>query len=152
MDLYFQRVSHAALHDVAIDWGGLDVEEVYPQRLPDLFVGRPLIVTGRLNNDVPATVQLSGLAGGETVAIDVAADVQRSEQHPALAAIWARMKIKDLATELAADGDPTGELAEIIRTTALTYIKARPGRPGILSAVHGAAVETARWRVPPRSL
>jgi len=33
--------------DVQIDWGALDVREVYPQSVPDLFVGRPVILTGR---------------------------------------------------------------------------------------------------------
>ena len=33
--------------DVSIDWGGLEVTDVYPRRVPDLFAGRPLVVHGR---------------------------------------------------------------------------------------------------------
>src|SRR6185436_4808637 len=41
MAQYFERVSHPALTNIEIDWGGLRVEQVLPRELPDLFVGRP---------------------------------------------------------------------------------------------------------------
>ena len=48
MNDFFDRISHPALADVSIDWGDMQVNAVYPTRLPDLFVGRPVIVTGPL--------------------------------------------------------------------------------------------------------
>ena len=66
VDHFFERISHPALTDLPIDWGGLEVSEVYPARLPDLFVGRPVVITGRFAGDAPATVRVSGRAGGAT--------------------------------------------------------------------------------------
>jgi Ca-activated chloride channel family protein len=40
MEDFFERISHPALTDVRIDWGGLRVAETFPGQLPDLFVGR----------------------------------------------------------------------------------------------------------------
>src|SRR5258706_11399907 len=41
----YQGLRSPLLTDVSIDWGGLPVTDVYPQRLPDLFSGKPLVVT-----------------------------------------------------------------------------------------------------------
>ena len=49
MDRYFDRISHPALTDLAIDFGDARVSEVYPATLPDLFVGRPVVVTGKFS-------------------------------------------------------------------------------------------------------
>ena len=35
------------LTDISIDWGGLPVKDTYPQRIPDLFSGKPLVIIGR---------------------------------------------------------------------------------------------------------
>src|SRR5205814_1473158 len=70
---YFQRISHPALTDVTIDWGGMQVSEVYPAKLPDLFVGRPVVITGRYGgNGGEAGVRVGGKVGGgerESIAI-----------------------------------------------------------------------------------
>ena len=51
MGAFFARVSRAALTDVEIDWGGMAVSDTYPGRLPDLFVGRPLVVAGKFRGE-----------------------------------------------------------------------------------------------------
>jgi Ca-activated chloride channel homolog len=38
MGKFFERISHPAMSDVKIDWGDLDVRDVYPRRLPDLLL------------------------------------------------------------------------------------------------------------------
>ena len=52
MGFYFERISRPALADVEIDWNGLAATDVYPARLPDLFAGRPIIVTGKFRGAV----------------------------------------------------------------------------------------------------
>ena len=44
---YFDRISHPALANVKVSFGNMKVSEVYPQRIPELFVGRPIIITGK---------------------------------------------------------------------------------------------------------
>src|SRR5262249_23135582 len=46
----YDRLHAPLMTDVSIDWNGMPVTDVYPQRLPDLFSGKPLIVTGRYSS------------------------------------------------------------------------------------------------------
>jgi Ca-activated chloride channel family protein len=135
VDQFYERVSHPALTDVTIDWGGLRVSEVYPARVPDLFVGRPVVVTGRYEGTGPATVRISGRAGGRTHAIAVPVDGSADAQRPALASVWARMKIADLEDRgTVADA---GEVAPEITQVALAH--------GLISTYTAfVAVDTSR--------
>ncbi|GMU82992.1 MAG: hypothetical protein AMXMBFR47_28630 [Planctomycetota bacterium] len=120
MDAYFARVSRAAMADVQIDWGGLAVSDVYPERLPDLFVGRPIIVTGRFTAAQPTTIRLTGTAGGAPVTVAVPFDPSdQATTHAGLPAVWARQKI----TECAFRGmtEPGGDWPAAIRNIALEY-------------------------------
>ena len=117
-----KRASHAALTDVHIEWGSLQVSDVYPKRLGDLYVGRPVIVTGRFRGDERANVRVFGRLADRQVQFDIPVDLDDpSANHPALAAVWARKKIADLTNQSMIVADPHGELAATIEQTALDY-------------------------------
>ena len=42
---FYERIDAPVLTDVAIDWGGLPVADVYPKLIPDLFSDKPVVVT-----------------------------------------------------------------------------------------------------------
>src|SRR5205085_4646701 len=42
---FYERVRNPLLTDISIDWGGLSVADIYPQRIPDLFSSKPVIVS-----------------------------------------------------------------------------------------------------------
>ena len=115
---FFRRVSHPALSDIEIEWGGMRVANVYPSRLPDLFVGRPVVITGQYFG-VPGTPIIRGLAGEESVEFALPRDAG-NERHAFLPKIWARLRIADFA-DRQAQGDAYGDLARAIRSTALKY-------------------------------
>ncbi len=54
MDDFFERISHPAMTDLAIDFAGAEVDGVYPRRPADLYAGRPVIITGRYQGSLPA--------------------------------------------------------------------------------------------------
>src|SRR5690606_13374586 len=116
------RISHPALIDVEIDWGDMRVAELYPSRVPDLFVGRPAFLTGRFSGE-PGSPQVRGHAGGAAVGFELAYAASRpgaSFDLDFLPQLWARLKIADLA-DRAVSGDPGNDLAGAIRSTALAY-------------------------------
>ena len=142
MDAFLKRVRRAALTDIEIDWGGLSVSDVYPGgatgRLPDLFVGRPVIISGRFDPARaagPRTIRLRGNAGqGGLSSIRFAAagepgptefelpipvDITANATRPALASVWARHKIADLTDRATYEG--ATELPGEIRQIALEY-------------------------------
>jgi Ca-activated chloride channel family protein len=70
---YLARISHPALTNHSIDWGGARDGEVFPRRVPDLFVGRPVILAGRFAGAPPTSLRVRGTVRGETQEIDVPA-------------------------------------------------------------------------------
>jgi Ca-activated chloride channel family protein len=120
MEDFFERISHPALTDVRIDWGGLRVAEVFPGQLPDLFVGRPLVVTGRFRGDATTPIRLSGNAGGEQMQFKVPVTATGTTgTNGGLASIWARMKIAELAEQSVYKPNPNW--AGQIKKVALDY-------------------------------
>jgi Ca-activated chloride channel family protein len=120
VDLFYERISHPALADVEIDWGDMQVTDVYPHRIPDLFVGRPVILTGRFKGRGNTTISVTGKVGDlrQEIAIPVNLDDSTST-HSGIACVWARKKIETLATQATHDTSP--ELPGQIKQVALEY-------------------------------
>ena len=116
---FFARVSHPALTDIEFDWGAMSVADVYPSRIPDLFVGRPLVVTGKFLGKAQ-DVTVSGYSAQQRQSVLVSYD-ETTESDQAISKIWARLKIADLKDQGAWQADPQNELANAIRSTALEY-------------------------------
>ncbi|MBB6429481.1 VIT domain-containing protein [Algisphaera agarilytica] len=120
MDTYFDRVSRPALTDVAIHFGNAEVSDVYPATLPDLFVGRPVVVTGKYTGTLDH-VRVGGFAGGEKRVATIAPPDDNAT-HPALAQVWARQRIADLSDQMTFAGVRLQkELATEILDTALSH-------------------------------
>jgi len=120
IDSFYERISHPALRDVTIDWGGLGVSEIYPSQLPDLFVGRPVILTGKFKGYSDTTIRISGKVGNVDEEIAVNVDLNNSEAtHPGIACVWARKQIETLANRATYDSNP--QLPGQIKHVALEY-------------------------------
>jgi Ca-activated chloride channel family protein len=89
----FDKLEHVALRDIQLSWP--DAFEVYPERLPDLYRGEPVIVAARMPGPLIDKVSLtaSGTVGpyGWSQQIDVAPG-----NSAGVASIWARRKIDSL--------------------------------------------------------
>jgi Ca-activated chloride channel family protein len=120
VDLFYERIRHPALTDISIDWGGMEVSDLYPKTIPDLFVGRPVIVTGRFRGHGNTTVRVRGRCAGEPqeMKLKVAMD-SREARHAGISRIWARARIADLSDAMATRGPAS--LKDEIRDTALAY-------------------------------
>jgi len=99
-DRFYERVRSPLLTDLYVDWDGLPVADVYPQRLPDLFSGQPVIITGRYTQPASGTVRLKGTRAGGRFSREI--PVTFSAGTPpfgALAGFWARRRIDDLMSQ-----------------------------------------------------
>jgi Ca-activated chloride channel family protein len=120
MDDFFACISHPALTDARIDWGGMQPAEINPPRMPDLFTGRPVMLTGRFSGHGETTLRITGRAGGQRVEMQLPANLSSEEPaSKALPAIWARGKIAGLAERMTYEQN--AELPMAIRQVALDY-------------------------------
>ena len=109
------------LTDISIDWGGLDVSEVAPQNIPDLFDGGSIRVLARYEGGGPTGIKINGLVQGRkaqmplSVVLPTDADpAGNTHQGVAIPLTWARTKIADLDRSMAVQaGDPKDLEAQI---------------------------------------
>jgi Ca-activated chloride channel family protein len=120
VDLFYERISHPALTDIDIDWGSMQVTDVYPNRIRDLFVGRPVIITGRFKGNRKTTIHVSGKVGDLTQEIAIPVNLgDFTATHPGIACVWARKRIETLANQ--ATYDNNSEIPLQIKQVALDY-------------------------------
>jgi Ca-activated chloride channel family protein len=120
MSRFNQRISHPAMTDLSIDWGEMNVTDVYPQHVPDLIVGRPVTITGRFEGR-PSVVKVNGRVCMEPASFAVSLDDEATSHHAGIAAVWARMKIKDLMTHAAQAPEEAQHIQQLVTQTALDY-------------------------------
>jgi Ca-activated chloride channel homolog len=103
----------------------LDVTEVFPKRLPDLFSAKPLVLTGRFLTPGKGTIRLRGKVAGRSVVRNIAVDLPGfAPEHDVLSTLWARTKIADLMARDYAGGQqgmPRPQVQEAITQLGLEY-------------------------------
>lgn len=91
------RLGEPALAGVAIDWGGVPVEDVAPAELPDLYPGQALLLVGRYRGGRETEVTVSGWApGGRFERRLPVAFPDWEAANAVLASVWARRRIGSL--------------------------------------------------------
>ena len=122
---FHDRIARPLLTDVSIDWGGLDVSDQVPAAVPDLFLGQPLVVSGRYRRAGAAVVTVRARQAGQPVAFRLPVSLpERDESRPAVASVWARARIAELTRRQlhVHEGDSEdGALREQITAVALEH-------------------------------
>ncbi len=96
IDQVQRRIGTPVLTALAVKAEGMsiDVDSLVPARLPDLFAGTPVVILGRYVGRGEGTLTLAGRsADGQGWSVQVSA---KEQAHPALAALWARQRLRDL--------------------------------------------------------
>jgi Ca-activated chloride channel homolog len=97
---FHERVRNPLLTDISIDWGGLPVTDVYPQRIPDLFGAKPVVLSGRYTAGARGSIRLRGKMAGREFVREIPVDLPEAQlQHDVLATLWARARIGDLMSK-----------------------------------------------------
>ncbi|MBI3471358.1 MAG: VWA domain-containing protein [Candidatus Solibacter usitatus] len=122
---FYERVRSPLLTDITVEWNGLPVAEVYPQRIPDLFSAKPVILHGRYSGAAKGVIRLTGKSAGRAVTREIPVTLPDAEpRHDTLAALWARKKIDDLMSQDwtgLQSGRPKGDLKEQITQLGLDF-------------------------------
>ncbi len=100
------RIDRAVLTDVTIDWGDLPVTGVTPARVPDLFVGEPLILSGSYGRATAGQVVVRARRAGRPVELRLPVSLPAAADRPAVATVGARRRIAELSRALVRRADP----------------------------------------------
>jgi Ca-activated chloride channel family protein len=96
MTRLFESIDSPVLTDVNLTFEGVETAEVYPERLSDLFVGKPLLIFGRITKGRVGKVHLTAREGNGFYEADIAFDVSTATFHPGITTLWARQKVEEL--------------------------------------------------------
>ena len=122
---FHERIRNPLLTDISVDWGGLQVADVYPKRIGDLFGAKPVILTGRYKGDGKGTIRLIGHQAGREVVREIPIDLSGDQsQNSVLSTLWARQRVDDLMAQDYAgiqNGSAKPEVKETITQLGLEY-------------------------------
>jgi Ca-activated chloride channel family protein len=123
MAALFDQLAHPAAVNLAVSWP-LAVE-AWPERVPDLYQGQPLLVAVNLGKTSPqGDVVISGEINGQVwrkrLQLTHGADPEIQSRHRGVASLWARQKIVGLLDQKVAGRDEAAVRADVL-TVALQH-------------------------------
>ena len=142
---FYDKIDQPVLTGVEIDFGDLEVSEVYPKPLPDLFRGDDLLLFGRFKNPGRHTVVVRGNYAGKQAAfeysLDFPADV--GPRNDFLPRTWAARKVGFLLETIRLSGEKK-ELVDEVVTVSKRY--------GVLTPYTSYLIIEDERRHPPRTV
>ncbi len=113
---FYSKIAIPVLTDLALDFGRIEVTEMYPRPLPDMFRGSQLVVLGRYGGNGMTSVELKGRSGhpNRTFIFEgrFPAESGRNDFIPRL---WASRKIGYLIDEIRLHGESKELVDEVVR-------------------------------------
>lgn len=111
MGALFAQLEAPMLRDLEVHWDD-PAAEVWPARIPDLYLGEPLVVTARRGTGA-GTASVSGQRGGELWqdSFPAAAEIRGAGIHK----LWAQRKITSLLDSLRLQSGAGGNVEEVRR-------------------------------------
>lgn len=111
----FDKVANPVLADLSLDLAAFGAYDVYPKKLPDLFKGTQLVVTGRYRTPKDGTVVLSGSMNGKKQVYEYRADAAKeAKAYEFVPRLWAIRKVGYLLDEIRLHGEKPELKDEIV--------------------------------------
>jgi len=94
---FHDKLSSPVLTDVAVKFNGLEVADINPKILNDVWAERPLYITGKYTKAGKGSVTLSGIRGGHPYEQKMEVDLPAANaSNPSLPSVWARSEVNEL--------------------------------------------------------
>ncbi|HEX8464734.1 MAG TPA: hypothetical protein VF627_08970, partial [Abditibacterium sp.] len=115
----YEKIAFPVLSDAKIEFGELNVYDVYPPRLPDLFRGSQATVFGRFRGSGSGKIALSGQQGGQSLRFG---GTIANAPAPEMPRLWATRKVGFLIDDARRAGRPVaGEVRDEIVKLSRKY-------------------------------
>lgn len=118
---FFDKISRPAMVNPRLEIPGVDVTEVFPPDLPDMFYGTDLSVFGRYRKPGPTTITLTGIVAGEQKSYQFhKVFAPEEENNGFVEKLWATRKVAWLLDQVRMSGE-SDELKTEITSLAKKY-------------------------------
>jgi len=118
---FYAKIAHPLLTDVEVEFDGIQVADVYPESLPDLFQGSSLMLTGRYQAEGDtASVRVRGWAGNEQREYVYHFDLSENIDRDFVPRLWATRRVGALLDQVRVEGE-SQTLVDEIRELGLSY-------------------------------
>ncbi|MBZ5500308.1 MAG: marine proteobacterial sortase target protein [Acidobacteriia bacterium] len=122
MTRLLEIIESPVLTDITLNFAGVDVADVYPERPPDLFLHQPLLIFGRISKGRAGIVHLSARVGNEPYETTIPFDASEATFHPGITTLWARQRVEELMDEWRhTDGERREEIRAGVISHAIRY-------------------------------
>jgi len=122
---FYERIGSPVLTDVKLSFDGLEVKEVFPKEVSDVYAERPLYFKGRYTAPRAGTITLTGFSAGKPYKQTMHVNFPEADKkNPGIASLWARAKVDRLMSEDwfgAQQGQVNKEIKDEIIATALKH-------------------------------
>ena len=102
MSRLFAKIESPVLKDISIRWSDGTPVETFPARVPDLYLGEPVVVAAA-HSALKGTIVVSGLRGNQPWSVALTSSPSR--EPTGVGALWARARIASLMDELRLGAD-----------------------------------------------
>ncbi len=117
----FAKLTYPVLSDVGLQFSNVEVSQIYPRKITDVFKDSNILVLGRYSKPGSALITLTGSIKGSPVKMEFEAEFPARESENAFVAkIWATRKIGFLLDQIRKNGTDD-ELKNEIITLAKRY-------------------------------
>jgi len=140
---FYRKIASPVLADIELSFDGVNVFDVYPVALPDMFRGTQLLVLGRYRGDGDAQIILSGRANEiETAYTAVESFPASALENGFLPRLWAGRRISYLLNQIRLYGE-SDELVESVIALSRRYGIITPYTSFLVDADDFSAEEAA---------
>ncbi len=156
MQALFNKLAHPVLTDINVDIAGDSGVEIWPQTIPDLYMGEPLMLVMKTKT-LPTEITIKGNFANQTW--DTTLTFNGGAQSDAVSVLWARQKIEGFMDRYRRQGQPESIKNDIIeiaiehhlvsKFTSLVAVDKTPTRPAeaLLKTKAVATNRPAGWKM-----
>lgn len=112
---FYKKVSHPILTDIKLSSGDVEIYDLYPQELPDIFKGSQLLVLGKYRNGGHTRVTLSGSTRGAARKFTYEVNFSPDDRNDFIPRLWATRRIGYLIDQLRLHGHSKELVEEVVR-------------------------------------
>lgn len=113
----FRKLENPMLSDIIASWGDASVE-AWPERVPDLYLGEPVVLLARVGGGLGRPLQVSGNRGNQPWTITM--KLVGGSEEKGIGKLWARKRIGRLMDSLS-EGADRAEVRKAVIEVALKH-------------------------------